>query len=280
MTPLCSRCSVGYSKDHADQIGTIGDLFERYGYFEDAEHAYRAFADQNANGPTRVLPLARFLARRDRAEQALSLCDEAWMTCPPEPVAAASVGILSAGKNITAAQRHRVESWLEDALKRRPGSTQLRLNLATLRNMQQRYDQSESLYRDVLRASPNNIEALNNLAWLLAFQSGKEPEALELIDRAIEIVGSDPTLLDTRAVVSLQLASPDAALKDLNDALAADSRKLALYFHLARTHQMKKSLAEASKAFRKGENLGLEEDKIDPLEREVYRKLRVELDKS
>ena len=133
----------------------------------------------------------------------------------------------------------------------------------------------------MLRANPDNVEVLNNLAWLLAPTRPEEsPEAAELVDRAIEIVGSDPTLLDTRAVVSLQLANPDAAIKDLSDALAANSKKLALNFHLARAHQMKKSFAEAGKAFRKGEKLGLKEDKIDPLERETYCRLRVELNKS
>jgi cellulose synthase operon protein C len=270
----------GYSKDHADQIGPIGNLFERYGYLQEAEQAYRTFAAQNTKEPTRVLALVRLLARQDRVQQALSLCAQAWTTCPPEPVAAASVAILSAEKNITEVQRYQVEAWLEDALERRSSSTQLRLKLATLRNMQQRYDHSESLYRDVWRANPDNVEVLNNLAWLLAFQAGKESEALELVDRAIEIVGSDPTLLDTRAVVSLQSPNPDAALKDLSDALAADSKKLALYFHLARAHPMKKSFAEAGKALRKSEKLGLKEDKIDPFERETYRRLRVELNKS
>ena len=42
----------GYSKDHADQSGPIGNLFERYGYLQEAEHAYRTFAPQNTKEPT------------------------------------------------------------------------------------------------------------------------------------------------------------------------------------------------------------------------------------
>ena len=126
-------------------------------------------------------------------------------------------------------------------------------------------------------ASPNNLEALNNLAWLLAFQAGKEQEALELIDRAIEIAGSDPTLLDTRAVVYIQLGKPDPALESLRDALAIDPQKAVAYFHLARAYQLADNQGEARKALRRAEELGFKPETIDPLEQAVVAKLRQEL---
>ena len=71
----------------------------------------------------------------------------------------------------------------------------------------------ETLYREAMGRSPNDIQALNNLAWLLAFQAGKEPEALKHIDRAIAIVGEDPSLLDTRAVIYLNMGKHEQALQ-------------------------------------------------------------------
>ena len=266
-----------FSKDHNDQLGPVGVLFERYGYLKEAEHAYRADEANHDTEPTRVLTLVRFLARQDRDEEALSLCEQAWKTCPPEQVADASLAVLLAGKNITDKQRHRVESWLEDALRRQPNSTQIQLNLATLRSMQHRYDLTETLYRKVLLVNPENLEALNNLAWLLAFQGGKHQEALELIDRAIEIAGGHPSLLDTRAVVHLQIGKPEQAFRDLREALALNPQKPALYVHLARAHQMSHQQAEARQALQRAEELGMNPGSIDPLEQAAINGLRQEI---
>jgi len=269
-----------HSTGHADQIGAVADLFERYGHLKDAEQAYRSFVAENTKEPLRVLALARFLARHDRVQEALALCEEAWKTCPPEPVAAASMIILSSGKDVTDTQRRQVESWLEDALKRQPSSIQIRLKLAALRTMQRRYDQTESIYRDVLFASLNNVEALNNLAWLLAFQTGKEHEALELINRAIDIAGSNPTLFDTRAVIYLQLGKTDQALEDLHAALAISPEKSVLYFHLARALEMVGNPAQAREALHQAEQRGLKVETMDPLEREIFLKARQKLTQS
>jgi tetratricopeptide (TPR) repeat protein len=149
-------------------------------------------------------------------------------------VAAACLAVVSSSeKGVTDEQRDRVGSWLEEALRRQPGSTRIRLALASVRSMQRRYDQIESIYRDVLSASPDNLEALNNLAWLLAHRAGKEREALGLIDRAIAIGGSNPTLFDTRAVIRLQLGETEPAIRDLRAAMVINPEKSVLYFHLA-----------------------------------------------
>jgi len=266
-----------FSKSHPDPARVAAEMFERYGYLKEAEQGYRTFMAQNTKEPIRMLPLARVLGEQNRTQEALDLCEQAWKNCPPEAVAATSVAILSAGKNITDEQRHSVELRLEDALRRLSSSVQVRLSLATLRNMQRRYNQSESIYREVLGGSPNNLEALNNLAWLLAFESGKEREALELINQAIEIAGSDATLLDTRAVVYLRLEKTDLALQDLRAGVAINPEKAVLYFHLARALQMASNPAEAREAFRQAEQLGLKPETVDPRERELFLRVRQEL---
>ena len=266
-----------YAKDHADHIGAVAPLFERYGFIKEAEEAFRASVAQDSKWPTRILPLIGFLARHDRTVEALELCEQARKTCPAEPVAAATLAVLSTAKNVTEVARNRVEAWLQEALLRQPESNPIRLSLATLRNIQQRYDQSETLYREAMGRSPNDIQALNNLAWLLAFQAGKEPEALKHIDRAIAIVGENPSLLDTRAVIYLNMGKHEKALKDLSDALAIDPAKPVLYIHLARTLQMSKNQQEARKALERAEKLGFNPGTLDPLERDVVAKLRRDL---
>ena len=136
--------------------------------------------------------------------------------------------------------------------------------MARLCSTRQRYDQTESIYREVLTGSPNDLEVLNNLAWLLAFQSGKEQEALEHINRAIDLAGSDATLLDTRAVVYLKQGKIDLALQDLHAAVELNPEKSILYFHLARALQMDNNEAEACAALQEAEQRGLKPENVDP----------------
>jgi tetratricopeptide (TPR) repeat protein len=261
-----------FSKNHPDQARAAAELFERFGYPKQAEQEYRAVAAQKADESIRLLPLARVVGAQDRTQEALNLCTQASKTSPAEAVAATYLTILTVGKNVTDEQRQSVEFWLTDALRRQPGSVPIRLCVAALRNLQQRFDETESIYDAVLNDSPNNLPALNNLAWLLAFRSGREPKAkaLELIDRAIDLAGSNATLLDTRAVVYLQLGKPDLALQDLNGALAINPDKPVLYFHLARALELANNPAEARAALREAEQRGVKAETMDPREREIF----------
>ena len=72
-------------------------------------------------------------------------------------------------------------------------------------------------YREALRLQPDSIAALNNLAWMIAHQKGRGTEALELINRAIEVMGPHPSLLDTRGVVTV-----DTEVVDLTHTLRQD----------------------------------------------------------
>jgi tetratricopeptide (TPR) repeat protein len=148
------------------------------------------------------------------------------------------------------------------------------VHLAVLRNLQGRYPEAEALYRKVAAGADPKAAAmaLNNLAWLLALKDGKTAEALELVKRAMEQVGPEPGLLDTRAVVYLKMGQGDQAVKDLEAALA-DREMPSAYFHLAQAHQLAGNRFAAAVAWRKAAALGLTADGLDPLERAAYDQL-------
>jgi len=129
----------------------------------------------------------------------------------------------------------------------------------------------------VLQANKDNFEVLNNLAWQLALHDQKADEALTLVDRAIDLAGPNPALLDTRAVVLMQLNEAGKALNDLRDSLTYEPDKPTRYFHLARAYQMALLPAEARKALARSATLGLKAESVDPLEREIYRKFLQEM---
>ncbi len=197
-------------------------LLEELGQLAAAEKMYRAFVARSER-PESVLVLVRFLGRQQRPGEAFDLCERAWTTCPPEAVASASVALVRASHNAAGAVE-RVDRWLETACRKHPDIPALLVCLADMRNVQGRYDEAERLYRQALDRDQQNAQGLNNLAWLLALRGEKANEARERINSALELVGPEQSLLDTRAVVSLALGQNRQALADLRQALCSGRR--------------------------------------------------------
>ena len=66
---------------------------------------------------------------------------------------------------------------------------------------------------------------LNNLAWVLIHSAQPDiPQALQLIKKAMAVAGEQPQFLETRAAILLAQKSPNAAIRDLEKALAHSNR--------------------------------------------------------
>ena len=265
------------ARQHPDQIGAVARLLDQFGFARQAEDAYRADIARAPKEPELALALASFLARQHRLDESMDILKKAWTTCPPERVALLAIGIYDI-PSANEAQKSQIEAWLVEAIQKRPEAAGLLPKLAAIRLRQGRFDEAETLFRQTLASDSENPQALNDLAWVLTHRlPGNSQEALELINRAIEVAGENPALLDTRAVIFLQMRQPARAIDDLGRALALRPSSRASYFHLARAHLMARNEAESRKALQRAEELGLKLETVDPLERESYQKLRQEL---
>jgi tetratricopeptide (TPR) repeat protein len=148
----------------------------------------------------------------------------------------------------------------QEALRTDPRSAQAHYDLAaTLTDPLVKLDKKNELVvkhlREALRWKPDWVEALNNLAWMLATHAKKEirngPEAVRLATRACELTGYQ----NARVVGTLDAAyaeagrfaeAIDTARKDCALALAAGENELA---DAARTRL---ELYQAGKPFHKG----------------------------
>ena len=189
-----------------DQVGLMADLLNRYGFAKEAETAYKAFIAREPRQPERVLALAQFLARQDRVAEAMGILKKAWSTCRPEQVAAAALLVFDA-PSAGDVEKRQVEAWVAEAVrKRRPDAVRLKTRLGAIWLWQGRFDEAEGLYRRMLESSPDDPEALNNLAWLLALRDQtKTEEALQLVNHAIDVQGRTAALIDTKAVVLIPI---------------------------------------------------------------------------
>jgi Flp pilus assembly protein TadD len=261
-----------------DQIGPLADLLSRYEFAKEAETAYRAFIAREPKQPERVLGFAQFLARQDRGAEAMGILRRAWSTCRPEQVAVAALSMYSTPATGEAEKRE-VERWLTEAARERPEAFFLIAKLGVILVRQGRFDEAEKLFRKLLSANPDEVDALNGLAWLVVMRDQSTVrDALGLINHAIDIRGPDPTLLDTRAMVLIRSGQADEAVRDLREAQKLNPANPNPFVHLALAYRMSGRFEDAKKVFRQAAELGWSVANSDPLERGLLEKLRQDLE--
>jgi len=86
-------------------------------------------------------------------------------------------------------------------------------------------------YRQILQREPDNVVALNNLAWLL--REGAPEQALEYARRAGELAPDNASTLDTLAVVEYLNGNVDQARRSIRRALESDPDHPSLLYHKA-----------------------------------------------
>jgi tetratricopeptide (TPR) repeat protein len=229
----------------------------------------RKHAAREKAKPEEVLLVLASLSRQRRFAEAFNLCEKTWKAgkCATEAVGGVSVALLRVMKP-SDAQVKAVEDHLLEAVKKKPRATVLKMHLSDLYDMRGRYDQAVAMYRRVLKEEPNNVVALNNLAWLLAHGHGSTREALEHIDRAVNGMGRRADLLDTRGLVHLALGDTAKALADLEEATSEGPSPSRL-FHLARAYHAQRNEAKAREALRKAAAKGLQVNALHPVEQKA-----------
>ncbi len=93
-------------------------------------------------------------------------------------------------------------------------------------------DAAESMYRQVISAQPDNVLALNNLAYLLASQ--KKPGAVALAEQALKRAPKAPAVMDTLAMALAAEQQLPRAVEVQKQAVAAAPEAHAFRLQLAR----------------------------------------------
>ena len=228
-----------------------------------AEQLFREYVRTNPDKPQ---VLAGFLARNGQTEEAFDLFDRAWEIAPPELVSSVMIGSLS--KSDSDSPPEILTRAKESILRHLPNPPipSMLNDLAMLAELQQHYDQAETRYREVLRMDPDNVAALNNLAFLLALQDRSVSEAKQLIDKALMLAGPSPALLDTRAQVSLATGDLEGALVD-REAVVHEAPSPAAWFRLAIVYSQLKDKRKMRDAADKAKQSGIRPGDVHVLER-------------
>ncbi len=185
------------------------------------------------------------LLTENLAETIVWFCESDAFRAVPRPQLATGLARaeVAAGKNESA-----LEPFLKSVLKQAPDDVELLLAMGTLRLIQQQGPDAVKLYRQVLKIEPENLRALNDLAFALSEQDAKSPEPLQVIEEAVRIAGRKPNLLDTWGMVLLRRGESKAALELCEESVQLSAPDPVNYLHLASAyfHAGKKESARAS----------------------------------
>ncbi len=158
------------------------------------------------------------------------------------------------------------EKFLTAARQKAPNSIDLIQKEAALRRLQGRYKEENQLYETMLTLKPRDYQFLNNMAWGLSEDLNDPRAGLKRINQALDKMGPQPHLLDTRAVILSRLGQYGEAITDLDTALRM-SPSGAFYFHLARIYQKQGKTEEFHKARDRARAAGLIPEQLAPSER-------------
>jgi len=129
------------------------------------------------------------------------------------------------------------ESALKAAVEAEGGLVTARIQLAEMLMARQDYEGADAQYLGILKVEPNNLVALNNLAFNLADHVGRAQDALPYAQRAYTIGGQATSVADTLGWVYHLLGDKEQAIKLLGPAANASDAGPEILLHAARAFQ-------------------------------------------
>lgn len=218
------------------------------------------------------------LSQAGQLQRAADICTEHFRKDrSPEPVALlAELLVRDGGLQVLNAEMEQV---LTEGLTEFSHNPRVLESIGTLRLTQQQYAEAIAFYSQAEKLDPNRLITLNNLAMALIEIPGREEEGLSRIQRAVEIYGRNPELLDTLGLVQLhckQLAEAEATLREAY----TESKNTRHQFHLLLVLHARHKMAEAQQLWNELDLRKLEASNLTPSERKLFDELQQQLGKT
>jgi uncharacterized protein (TIGR03790 family) len=129
-----------------------------------------------------------------------------------------------------------IRGLLEQATALEPALGAAQQLLAEMHEARQEYGRAAARYEAILRTAPDDVIALNNLAYLLADRLGRAADALPLAERAYRASGQSPLVADTVGWVHHRMDNDRAALPLVERAASALPLHVEIQVHAAAVH--------------------------------------------
>jgi putative PEP-CTERM system TPR-repeat lipoprotein len=193
-------------------LGTKLNLLGSLGQYKTALQELENLPADEAGKPDALLMKGRLLLADKQPEQALIALTDSYQQNQASITALMIADIYAK----TVSEQKAIE-FVEQHFNYKPNDPALQIHYGNL-ILNTDKEKSVSTFSKVLESEPDNIAALNNLAWILLDQK-KTNEALPHIEKAIKLAPDNPDVLDTYATVLLATGQQKKALENFEKSL-------------------------------------------------------------
>jgi tetratricopeptide (TPR) repeat protein len=140
---------------------------------------------------------------------------------------------------------------LQDALTRAPEDDDLQLKLGAVFEEAGEIENAEKAFRSILERDPLHAPALNYLGYMLADRGLRLPEAITLIERALQVDPDNPAYLDSLGWALFKQGKVDEAEAPLRKAAEALATQSVIQDHLGDVLAVRGKIDEAIAAWQR-----------------------------
>jgi tetratricopeptide (TPR) repeat protein len=179
----------------------------------EAQTEFDSLFESEPNDAIPLLTQARLL-KDDRLWSQLSQSISSWYQKHPKDITTP----VAIARELAVVDNSEAKKIAEDILKmilnQEPNSIEAINVLAILLQATNQPEESAGLYQRILTLQPNNVVAMNNLAWIMCVEQGKFQQALELAEKALKIAPDYLDVIDTHGVIYLRMGEFNKAVQD------------------------------------------------------------------
>lgn len=216
----------------------LAEALYKKGKKAEAEKMLRELSGSEPNDPSSFLVQAKLMMEDKLWKQ---LKEKAVTWCDKHPSQTQDI-VLIANELISSRDKEGkliAEELLRCALKHNENTPAAMMQLAVLLQTTNRSAEAVPLYKKVIESQPQNLVAVNNLAWILCEEQGRPQDALELAQRGMAASSDEYVdLIDTCGMAYYRLGRYKEAAEDFKKCLrlypAWEPDTVFSYFHLGR----------------------------------------------
>ena len=245
----------GTASNSPQQYLTIGRLYTLLGDHAASETWYRRLMEVN---PKAYVLVVQSLLEQGKRAEAAQVCLDLSAGKMSSEVATTLANILTSMDETSIEELPQADEALRLALKDHQENVELLQADAVRLASNGEYDEAIAAFTRIVQLVPENSLALNNLATLLAEKPNRRTEALEVIQRAIDLSGRQASLLDTQGTIYLKVGQADQAIASLEEATAGGVADARYYLHLAAAYHLAGRDEDAQRMLSEAQGFGIE----------------------
>ncbi len=252
------------------EIATRGASEQTTTLLRYAAEARRRLASMSSQ---HLLTYVRFLTLHESVDAAVEVIEAAAAQVPSDVQAACWLECFRQGAAVPNL-RNRVDSNLQDLIRKEPADAFLRLTYANTLIAAERYEQAAQWLDQLKENSSRSGQAFGRLAWIALFADQDRPKALELSAQGVKRAAGNT---DVRSMRGLAMAESNQVADGLKVLMSIppENRTTASHLYTARALFLAERTSEAAELVR---DLSYRAAQLDPAEVRMLRQLQQALD--